>query len=108
MAVCSSVPATPHTRNSISYLESTNESHPSPDFESWRAAREKLRKANKAQGIRGFSPDQMSDSLSHVESTRWTKSGRRFLEFVQEEWMDQNLEPRFSKRKGLLTGFWTL
>jgi hypothetical protein len=28
-------------------------------------------------GIRGFSPHQTSDSLSHLEFLRWTKSGRR-------------------------------
>ncbi len=53
-----------------------------PDFESWRAPSEKLRKADKTLGIRGFSPDQMSDSLSQVEFPKWTKSGRRFFEFI--------------------------
>ena len=50
-----------------------------PDFESGRAPSEKLRKVNKTLGIRGFSPDQMSDLLSQVEFPRWTKSGRTFL-----------------------------
>ncbi len=54
-----------------------HESHPSPDFESWRAPSEKLRKANKALGIRGFSPNLTSDLFSFVEFPRWTKSGRR-------------------------------
>ena len=39
-------------------------SHHTPDFESWRAPSEKLRKANKTLGIHGFSPDEMSDSFS--------------------------------------------
>ncbi len=50
-----------------------------PDFESWRAPGEELRKANKTLGIRGFSPDQMSDSLSQFEFPKWTKSGRIFF-----------------------------
>ncbi len=54
-----------------------HESHPSPDFESGRAPAEKLRKAHKTLGIRGFSPEQGSDSLSRIEFPRWTKSGRR-------------------------------
>ncbi len=56
-----------------------HESHPSPDFESGRASSEKLRKANKTLGIRGFLPDQMSDSLSQFEFARWTKRGWMFL-----------------------------
>ena len=59
-----------------------HESHPSPDFESGRAPSEKLRKANKTLGIRGFSPNQMSDSLSQIEFPRWTKSGRRLYEMA--------------------------
>ena len=50
-----------------------------PDFESGSVPGEKLRKANKTLGICGFSPEQMSDSLSHIEFPRWTKSGRMFL-----------------------------
>jgi len=50
-----------------------------PDFESGTAPSEKLRKANKTLGIRGFSPGQMSDSLSQVEFPKWTESGRTSL-----------------------------
>ena len=57
-----------------------HESHPWPDFESQREPGEKLRKANKTLGLRGFSPTAISDSLSQIEFPRWPKSGRMFLQ----------------------------